>query len=131
MHAISFLMLGTGLGLDSLIGIGGLILTTLSIATAIGLSLRGEKSKLLTYEILSDTAILNGRKDLGHEVQLFLDGHVANSLRLVYIKLANAGTTTIASEDYQIYRLDQQQHPATFHALQLDFGVHKVVRYAI
>jgi hypothetical protein len=59
--------------------------------------------------------------------------HVCSSLRFTTSTAAPlvACSTTINREDYQINWLDSKQHPTIYHALLLDFGEHRVIRYAI
>jgi phosphate transport system substrate-binding protein len=109
--------------------IGVLIAATVAIASLISF-IRGRRRKLLTYEI-SDTGIINSRKDLGQNIQLLLDGRVANFMRLLLIKITNAGIAAIDIPDYQILVLDKDLRPTVRHALQLDFGEHEIIRYAV
>ncbi len=129
MPIVVLMALDAGTEWEIGIGIGGLILTIITIVVTIQLAVQGKKSKALTYEKLSDTAIIDPNKDLGQGVKLLLDGREARHMRLVNLKIASAGNAMIDLPDYLNSQPDASGMPVS--GLWLDFGEHEVIRYAL
>jgi phosphate transport system substrate-binding protein len=109
------------------LGIGGLILALVSILVTIRLAVQSRQSKVLTYEKLSDTAIIDKSKDLGHDVHILLGGREVKYMRLVNLDIASSGNAMIDPSDYT----NPLPDPSGLPGLLLDFGMHEVIRYAI
>ena len=82
------------------IGVGSLILSALAIIVSIILALKGRQRKVLTYEVVSNSSVINVENDIGEDLKLVLEGRFVTKVRLHVIKLLNAGNTAISSEDY-------------------------------
>lgn len=82
------------------VGVGSLMLSALAIAVTITMALRGRQKKLLTYEVVSNSSVINVENDVGEDLKLVLEGRIVTKVRLHVIKLLNAGNTAISSEDY-------------------------------
>lgn len=82
------------------VGVSSLGLSALAILVTIILAIRGRQRKLLTYEVVSNTSVINVDNDVGEDLKLLLEGQVVTKVRLHVIKLLNAGNTTIESSDY-------------------------------
>lgn len=82
------------------IGVGSLLLSALAIIVTIIVTMRGRQRKLLTYEVVSNSSVINVDNDVGEDLKLLLEGKIVTKVRLHVIKLFNAGNTAIAPEDY-------------------------------
>lgn len=106
------------------VGVGSLALSALAIAVTIIMALRGRQRKLLTYEVVSNTSVINVENDVGEDLKLLLEGHLVTKVRLHVIKLMNAGNTAIASEDYPNKLSFQFDSPPYPHPL-IRGGIHR------
>lgn len=82
------------------VGVISLGLSALAILITIILAIRGRQRKLLTYEVVSNTSVINVDNDVGEDLKLLLEGQIVTKVRLHVIKLLNAGNTAIESSDY-------------------------------
>lgn len=82
------------------VGVASLGLSTLAIVITIVVAVRSRRRKVLTYEVVSNSSIINTDNDVGEDLELLLEGHPVHHVRLHVIKLLNAGNTTISPEDY-------------------------------
>jgi hypothetical protein len=82
------------------IGVGSLALSALAIIVSIILAVKGRQRKILTYEVVSNSSVINVENDIGEDLKLVLEGRFVTKVRLHVIKLLNAGNTAIGSEDY-------------------------------
>jgi len=85
------------------IGAASIAISILGIPTlgSIIINIRRKRRKRLSYQIVSDVGLVNAQKDLGEDIQLTLDGHEVNNARLLVVRLANTGTETVKTEDFQ------------------------------
>jgi phosphate transport system substrate-binding protein len=54
----------------------------------------------LTYEVVSNTSVVNVDNDVGEDLELYLDGQPVSNVRLHVIKVQNAGNQAILPDDY-------------------------------
>lgn len=106
------------------IGICSLILSALAIAVTIILAVRSRQRKLLTYEVVSNSSVVNVDNDVGEDLKLLLEGRVVTKVRLHMIKLSNAGNTAISPEDYPHPLNFEFNSPPYPHPL-IRCGIHK------
>jgi len=101
MHLFNVLA-DNSLGVDQLlIGVGSLVLSALAILVTIVISGRNQQKKVLTYEIASNSSVVNLDKDVSSSnLSLLLNGRTVTSIRVYVIKLFNAGNTSITPQDY-------------------------------
>ena len=77
------------------IGVGSLTLSGLAILVTIIMAVRGRQKKLLTYEVVSNTSVINVKNDVGEDITLLLEGKPVTNVRLYVIKVLNAGNVAI------------------------------------
>lgn len=83
------------------IGVGSLTLSALAILVTIFVTVRNRQKKVLTYEIASNSSVVNLDKDVSSSnVSLLLNGRTVTNVRVYVIKLFNAGNTSITPQDY-------------------------------
>lgn len=82
------------------VGVASLGLSALAVVITIVVAVRSRRRKVLTYEVVSNSSIINTDNDVGEDLELLLEGHPVHHVRLHVIKLINAGNTTISPEDY-------------------------------
>lgn len=82
------------------IGVGSLVLSALAILITIVMAIRGRQRKLLTYEITSNSSVINLDKDVGRNITVLLNGQSVTNVRVYVIKLFNAGNISITPQDY-------------------------------
>ncbi len=82
------------------IGVGSLILSTMAILLTVVIAVRNRRRKVLTYEVVSNSSVINMDNDIGENLTLLLDGRPVNNVRLYMIKVQNAGNQAISPEDY-------------------------------
>jgi phosphate transport system substrate-binding protein len=85
------------------IGVGSLILSAVAIVITVLLALRGRQRKRLTYEVVSNTSVINVNNDVGEDLELLLGGQIVNNVRLYVIKVVNAGNIPIDEQDYRSF----------------------------
>jgi hypothetical protein len=101
MHAI-IVIAETNLSDPQLwINLGSLLLSALTILVTIVLAARGQQRKILAYEIASNSSVINEQKDVAlSNVSLTLNGRTVTNVRVLVVKLTNAGNTAITPQDY-------------------------------
>lgn len=83
------------------IGVGSLVLSALAILVTVFVAMRNRQKKVLTYEIASNSSVVNLDKDVSSStVSLLLNGRPVTNVRVYVIKLFNAGNTSITPQDY-------------------------------
>lgn len=79
----------------------GAILALVAIALSILLPLIQRRSKRLSYEVISKTALLNIDKEITGRVEILLDGKPIKDVSLAVVKIINSGTVPIPANDYE------------------------------
>ncbi|HLG74879.1 MAG TPA: substrate-binding domain-containing protein [Ktedonobacteraceae bacterium] len=83
------------------IGVGSLVLSALAILVTIFIAAHSQQRKVLTYEIASNSSVVNLDKDVSSStVSLLVNGRPVTNVRVFVIKLLNAGNTAITPQDY-------------------------------
>lgn len=81
------------------IDLGSVLLTVILTIPTI---LPKKRSKLLSYRILSDAALIDERKDLGEDdIQIKIDGNEVTDVRLIMMQVMNNGAQAIRSDEYE------------------------------
>src|SRR5258708_34229957 len=80
------------------VGVGSLMLSALAIAVTIIMALRGRQKKLLTYEVVSNSSVINVENDVGENLKLVLEAGIVTQVRLHVIKLLKDVNTAMCSE---------------------------------
>src|SRR5215469_339239 len=81
------------------IDLGSVLLTVILTIPTI---LPKKRTKLLSYRILSDAALIDERKDLGEDdIQIKVDGNAVKDVRLIMMQIMNNGAQAIRSDEYE------------------------------
>ena len=91
------------------LSIASLLVALVTLAVSVWLYALSRQQKLLSYEIVSNASIVNVHKDLGEALKVTLsdDGEEIGEARILVIRLANAGNTTIEPSDFSANERDQ------------------------
>jgi len=104
------------------VGCVSLVLSALAIIVTIVLTVRSRQRKLLTYEIVSNSSVINVENDVGEDLEILVEKQPVTKVRLHVIKLTNAGNTPIEESDYPQPLRFQFKDP---------FSPHPLIRCAI
>lgn len=85
------------------IGVGSLVLSAATILVTIAIAARSQQKKVLTYEIASNSSVVNQEKDIAEaNVSVLVNGRQANNVRVFVVRLFNAGNAAITPQDYAV-----------------------------
>lgn len=82
------------------VGALSLLISAIAVLVTIILAARNRQRKLLTYEIISNTSVINVENDVGEDLEILVEHKPVTKVRLHVIRLMNAGNMPIEAGDY-------------------------------
>ncbi|WNZ46551.1 hypothetical protein Q2T42_01705 [Leptolyngbya boryana CZ1] len=85
---------------DSIWQFVGALLAIVAIVISVIIFFLQKSNKLLTYEILSETALLSVAKEVEDKVQILFEGNVVQGVHLILLQISNTGNVPILPSDF-------------------------------
>jgi hypothetical protein len=79
----------------------GAVASIIALATTLVIYLITRKKKLLTYEVVSEYALMSIDNEIRGKLQILLNGKPVEDVHLLSIKFINQGNVPIAASDYE------------------------------
>lgn len=79
----------------------GVIVSILALVITIFIYLFQKRKKEISYEVISNNALLTTREKLAGKLKVLYDEHEVENVRFLIIKLCNTGNIGVPSEDYE------------------------------
>lgn len=79
----------------------GALIAIVTIIVSIIIYLKQRSRKRLSYEILSNTALLSVEEEIKNDIQLTYKGKVVEGVKLLVLRIFNSGNLPIVSADYE------------------------------
>ena len=85
---------------DSIWQFIGAVLVIVSIAVSVIVYFLQKSRKLLSYEILSETALLSVAKEVEDKIKILFEGDVVKRVHLILVRISNTGNVPILPSDF-------------------------------
>lgn len=79
----------------------GALIAIVTIIVSIAIYFKQRNRKRLSYEILSNTALLSVEEEVKNEIQLSYKGKAIEGVKLVVLRIFNSGNVPVVSTDYE------------------------------
>jgi hypothetical protein len=85
---------------DSIWQFVGVILVIITIIVSVVIYLLQKNRKSLTYEILSETALLSVAKEVEDKIQILFEGNTVKRVHIILVQISNTGNSSILPSDF-------------------------------